>query len=412
MNKSWILFSLFNFLIAALIGLLLRGAFVWGIGSWDYINLMHGHSHVAMLGWVYLALFVLIGSRFIPKEKWKQPVYSRLFWFTQFTVVGMMVSFPLQGYGAISITFSTLHILASYAFGYFVWRDHRTKHREVSLLVKTALIFMAVSTIGVWILGPLTLSGGRSSTLYQLAIQFYLHFQFHGWFTFSVLALLVGALIGGNGVNKVAFRRFYASLVSSVVLTYGLVLAWGYGGYIPLIINGLGLLLQWDAVRSFFRMVRENKSHFLRNLSPSIRIFYRFGLVSWILKVAVQTVVLLPEAAVISFTLRPLMMGFIHLTMLGFISGLLFASILGSGTHTAGNNLVYPGAIVFITGFALTELLLFTQGLFYWFQWGQLPGFYEAMFGASVLLPLAIILLTISIARYFNFKTVSLMMTA
>src|SRR5690606_17694813 len=167
MNKSWILFSLFNFLIAALMGLILRGAFVWEIGWLDYRNMMHGHSHVAMLGWVYLALYALIGYRFIPREQWEKPVYSRLFWFTQFTVFGMMVSFSIQGYGAVSITFSTLHILASYAFGFLVWRDHRAKHPEISLLIKTALVFMVVSTIGVWSLGPLTLTGGRSSTLYQ-----------------------------------------------------------------------------------------------------------------------------------------------------------------------------------------------------------------------------------------------------
>jgi len=171
-NKSWILFSLFNFLIAALMGLLLRGAFVWGLSWIDYLNVLHGHSHVAMLGWVYLALFMLLGSRFIPADKWMQPVYSRLFWFTQFTVFGMMVAFPLQGYGAVSITFSALHILASYVFAYLLWRDHHIVRTEVALLLKTALVLMVISTLGVWSLSPITALGGRSSTIYQLAIQF------------------------------------------------------------------------------------------------------------------------------------------------------------------------------------------------------------------------------------------------
>lgn len=117
-----------------------------------------------------------------------------------------------------------------------------------------------------------------------------------------------------------------------------------------------------------------------------------------------QTVVILPEAAVVSFTLRPLMMGFIHLTMLGFISGLLFALIFGSGRKAQDDIWVYSGRLLFIAGFALTELLLFTQGLFYWFQWGQFPAFYELMFGASVLLPLAVITLTISLIKNYNLK--------
>src|SRR5690606_1359434 len=136
MNKTWILLSLFNFLVAAVMGLVLRGAFVWEINWMDYRNLMHGHSHVAMLGWVYLALYILIGHHFIPKEKWEKPVYSRLFWFTQVTVLGMMISFPAQGYGAVSITFSTLHILASYVFCYRVWKDHQVRVPETAQILK------------------------------------------------------------------------------------------------------------------------------------------------------------------------------------------------------------------------------------------------------------------------------------
>src|SRR5680860_44348 len=158
MKKSWIIISFFNFFIAALMGLMLRSAFIWEIDWLEYRNMMHGHSHLAMLGWVYLALYALIWYRFIPKEKREKRVYSLLFWFTQFTVVGMMGSFPLQGYQVISISFSSLHILSSYVFCYLVWKDHHILKAEVSLLLKTALVLMILSTMGVWILGPLAMS--------------------------------------------------------------------------------------------------------------------------------------------------------------------------------------------------------------------------------------------------------------
>src|SRR5690554_4188211 len=99
MRNNWIFLSLLNFLIAALISLILRGAFLWEISWLDYRNWMHAHSHVAMLGWAYLALFVLIGTGFIPRETWSKPFYARLFWFTQITVIGMMFAFPAQKYG-------------------------------------------------------------------------------------------------------------------------------------------------------------------------------------------------------------------------------------------------------------------------------------------------------------------------
>lgn len=402
MNKAWILLSLFNFLVAAVMGLVLRGAFVWEINWMDYRNLMHGHSHVAMLGWVYLALYVLIGYRFIPKEKWEQPVYSWLFWFTQMTVLGMMISFPVQGYGAVSITFSSLHILASYGFCYRVWKDHQVKVPETALLLKAALVFLVISTIGVWSLGPLMLSGGRNSTLYQLAIQFYLHFQFHGWFTLAVLALLLNRLAGSSTFRWPQFKRFYYFLLLSVVLTYGLVLSWGFGGIVTHTVNGLGLIFQVLALLMFLRLIRKADLRFFHRSLPSARTFFRFGIASWIFKVAIQTCVLIPSAAVISFTLRTLMIGFIHLTMLGFISGLLFALIFEAGSKLPENFWVLSGRIAFITGFVLTELLLFSQGLAYWLQWGQIPAFYDLMFYASVLLPLSVLVLGLYISKYLN----------
>jgi hypothetical protein len=96
-----------------------------------------------MLGWVYLMLYTLFVHYFIPDKK---PIHNRLFWVTEFAVIGMLVSFPFQGYGAISISFSTLHILCSYYFVYLIWRHHKIKSKATTLLLKASLLFMLLST--------------------------------------------------------------------------------------------------------------------------------------------------------------------------------------------------------------------------------------------------------------------------
>jgi len=58
MIKRLVIVSLFNFLIAALMGLALRFSFLDSIGV-NYRFLTHAHSHVAMLGWVYLMIYTL-----------------------------------------------------------------------------------------------------------------------------------------------------------------------------------------------------------------------------------------------------------------------------------------------------------------------------------------------------------------
>ena len=401
MKNSWIFLSLMNFFIAASMGLILRGAFLWEIGWLDYLNWLHGHSHVAMLGWAYLGVYVLIGFRFIPSEIWSTPFYSRLFWFTQITVIGMMFSFPAQGYGPISITFSALHVVASYIFCYRAWKDMIFQHREVRTIMRTALVFMVVSTLGVWFLGPLAMTGQRSSVLYQLVIQFYLHFQFHGWFTFAVLALLLDVLVKGP-ISRQLFRRFYYLLLGGTILTYSLVLNWGYSSDFSLILNGIGVLMQFMALVLFLRGLKNEVNAGSNRFAPITKVFLMFGIASWILKIVVQTLVIVPQVAVISYTLRPLMIGFIHLSMLGFISGLLLGILFHTGILKIRDGWALSGGLVFIIGFVITELLLFVQGLFYWMRWGQLPYYYELIFGASVLLPLGILVILVNQTRSQN----------
>src|SRR5699024_12019900 len=137
-------FPLANFLIAALLGLFMRYTSISDIGfPFTYRYITHAHSHVAMLGWVYLALFILIVHHF---SSGRQTKYRRLFWLTQVSAIGMLCSFPFQGYGAVSITFSSLHVLASYSFIYFLWTVYNKQCFAVSPLLMASFINISLST--------------------------------------------------------------------------------------------------------------------------------------------------------------------------------------------------------------------------------------------------------------------------
>src|SRR6478609_2620755 len=218
MRKSWILVCFFNFFIASLMGLLLRLMYVAPIEGVNFQFLMHGHSHVAMLGWVYLMLYCLIIHFFVPKEIQQKAVYNRLFWVTQIAVIGMMIDFPAQGYAFASILFSTLHIFCSYYFVHLIWKDAKPSAAPEKRMLRTALAFMLLSTLGVWCLGPAVGLMGKASAFYQIAIQFFLHFQFNGWFLFAVLALFFKQII------KPQFRSFFNSLRSIEKIVYGFAL--------------------------------------------------------------------------------------------------------------------------------------------------------------------------------------------
>ncbi|CAH8281318.1 hypothetical protein EV196_101399 [Mariniflexile fucanivorans] len=397
MPKKYVLICLLNFFIAAVLGLVLRYYFVQSVGL-NYRFLTHAHSHIAMLGWVYLMLFTLFVHYFVPE---KRPIYNRLFWVTQVAVFGMLFSFPFQGYAVVSITFSTLHIFCSYYFAYLIFKYHKTESVVTSYLLKTSLVFMLVSTIGVWCLGPAVSMAGQASAFYQIAIQFFLHFQFNGWFLIAVIAVLFHLLKLEDSKN---FRLFFKLLIVSTVLTFALPVNW-YAPHVLLIwINGFGVLLQLAALFYFYNMVKPVFGVWVKNQQNSTKFMYVFALICFVLKIVLQSVSLFPELANTAYQHRNFVIGFIHLTMLGVISGFLFAFLLQNYSIKQTKLLTF-GIASFILGFILTEVILAIQGVLFYFGEGLLPNYYLILFVFSILLPLGIGIFIINILKTKNYDT-------
>ncbi|MTE27432.1 hypothetical protein [Winogradskyella ouciana] len=395
MPKKLVIICLVNFLIAALMGLALRFSFIESIGI-NYRFLTHAHSHVAMLGWGYLMIFALFVHYFVPNEP---KIFNRLFWLTEFAVIGMMLSFPFQGYAAISISFSTLHIFCSYYFVYLIWKHHKTNSTVSQKLVKTSLIFMVISTIGVWCLGPAVVTLGQTSAFYQIAIQFFLHFQFNGWFLIAVLAVFFHLL---KIENPKEFKQFFWLLILSTLLTLALPIQWFAPHKSLLWINGLGVILQIIALVNFFQLIKPNLKSMLNYKNKVVFYMYSFALLCFILKVAFQSLSILPEFSQVVYNHRNFVIGFIHLLMLGVITGFLFAFILKSDLVRFSKPL-YFGIYSFLLGFVLTELLLLIQGTMFYFGSGMLRHYYLLLFLFSILLPLGISFLLINIIKLYTY---------
>lgn len=322
MPKSWIITALINFFIAAFLGLLMRYIFLDPI-DFNFRFLTHAHSHVAMLGWIYLMLFTLITHHFEPE---KRRSYFFLFWITQFAVVGMLCSFPFQGYAAISISFSTLHIFCSYYFVWLIWKDMRPKSLPEKNLLKTSLLFMLISTIGVWCLGPAVATLGNQSAFYNIAIQFFLHFQFNGWFLFAVFAVLFNLFrTSGITVHPRQFKLFFWLLTSSTILTMALPVSWYIPNSLFIKINIIGILLQIAAAIVFLKMMSSGWNSFWKGIPVLAKYMFYFAFVCLVMKIVLQSTSLLPEIVEISSQVRNFVIGFIHLLMLGVISGFLLA---------------------------------------------------------------------------------------
>ncbi|WP_332914519.1 hypothetical protein [Algoriphagus boritolerans] len=224
-RENWIRWAFGFFFLAVCLGLVMRSFHVVEIPYFEYRNILHAHSHLALLGWGHLMLVGGMVFGLVPEKNYIK-AYKWLFLGTILSLLGMLFSFPFQGYGAISISFSTLHMLLTYGFAYKLLKVIQAREMTpATRLIRLAIWFMVISTLGLWSLGPVSATLGRMHELYFMAIQWFLHFQLNGWFVLGVLGLILLFFEEkGFRIEWPAYQEWILS--SSVVLTFMLAVTW------------------------------------------------------------------------------------------------------------------------------------------------------------------------------------------
>jgi hypothetical protein len=396
MHKNWFKLAFLNLIIIAIIGVLLRYAFVGDLDWFKFTNFKHAHSHVAMLGWVYLALYPMLIEAFIPKQKHSKK-YSVVFWLTELSVIGMLFGFALTGYKSISIAFSTMHMLLAYLFVYYLFRDSRknlqVKHAS-GLFFRSSLLFMLLSSLAIWGMIPLILMGLQGEAIYYWAIQFFLHFQFNGWFIFAIIGIFLHIVEKQELETKTKLvHRFFWLLTISCFLTYALAITWSNPAPWLFAINGLGVTLQLAAciisIKYFLTIRKQLKSLF----KPIVAVLLALAFGAFILKILVQTAVIVPSIAEVGYTVRNFVISFLHLMLLGLVTTALFGFAAYFKYLQFEKSLTRSGLIIFITGVITTEFLLVLQGVLFWMSMGFLPQYYIILTAFTLLLPVGAILI-------------------
>ncbi len=397
MKQIWVRTALLFFFIAACIGALLRWAFVAEVDGMEFRYFLHAHSHLAMLGWVFLMFYTFLIHSFLNEKEQNRKIYKVLFRLIVLSCIGMLISFPIAGYSFWSILFSTLHILVSYVFVWSFWKDlpeNQIKGRPSIRFAKTALVFMVISTFALWAMAPLMASEFRGSALYYATVQFYLHFQFNGWFIFSVLGLFFKLLEKAEiELSQKLINAFYILLVISCFPTFALAVAWSNPLPIIFWINNIGVAIQLLALIYFIIFLNRVFPILKSIITGKARLLIGIALFCFIAKILMQSAVIVPNIATVAYTIRNFVIGFIHLVLLGVISHFIFGYAKLNGLIKLENKLSKIGIFLFITSFFLTEFTLFIQGLLLWSAIGFVPYYYEGLFAFSVLLPFSVLLI-------------------
>lgn len=346
-------------LLAAVIGVVLRLQHLPGFGSSYYRNFLHTHSHIAILGWVFSACYYFFYSQWIIDNDSNRKKYSVLLWLFIAADAGMLFSFPIQGYGAVSIAFSTLHILLQFVFSWMFLSD-ATSNRTgpISLrLAKHALFLQLFSAIGALLLGPVSAAGMAGSTVYFLCIYFYMHFQYNGWMTIAVLALFTAWLEQSHtDFRKESYARATKLYFAGVFPAYGLLTLWtDYPAWVlPFAV--CGILLQVAAIGMMIRSARRGILQWYGMQQPLIRFLLAGAAAAFLLKITLQLLSAFPALSSWVSEQRSIIIAYIHLVLVGLVTVFLLLAFLKEKQGELRKQL-FP---VFLFGFsfAMTELLL------------------------------------------------------
>jgi hypothetical protein len=377
----WMGLAISHLALVALFGFLLRTKILFSIAFLDYRNLLQAHAHFAFTGWLGLALITLLLYGLLPADIANKKQYQRLLAAITLSAWGIALFFPVFGYKSFAVIFPLLYMVLSYVFIFWFGKEvvQQEKQPAVRWLAIASVVGLVLSSIGMILLVYIFLGNSTNSILYRAANYIFLHFQYNGFFSLAVLALYAKQA-SAHGAIKSSFQKFALFQVLAVVPATYLSLLWiEKTSYY--IIGGIGALMMLISLVYFIRYLTESRPEQVFHQKLGVNLWKLAGL-SFIIKTLMQIGTLVPSLGHAVFSDRPVIIGFMHLVFLAFVSFFVLAVLVQEGFFTdAKGKLHYVPVVIFVTGVISNEIFLGIQGLeilfqnnsyvYNWLLWGS-----------------------------------------
>ncbi len=353
-------FALTLFLFSALVGLLIRWNFVFPISSFSYKNLLQAHSHVAFLGWGYIATLAIIIQVYILDKSLNLKIYKIFISIITIAVFLMLISFSLVGYKSISIVLLSVFGIASYVISYKLLKDLKGKSIAIKM-IRFGIYYYLLSNLATWFLGFVMVTQGKSVLFYN-TIYFYLHFLYNGYFVFVLFGLLFKVFENQNIVISTKNQKlFFIFLNIACIPAYFLSVLWSKPSILFNYIGFFAALLQLVSLVYLIRII--SKVFINLKWSRFSKLLLKFALISYGLKVGIQVISSFPYIVTNSLALKHyFIIGYLHLFTLGFMSVFIFLLLIQVKKVNLDSKISKTGIFSFLIGIIGTEFLLFYQG--------------------------------------------------
>ena len=361
----WLRFSVFNFLLVAVLGVLMRYKIAYSLPIVDQKHVQEAHSHFAFYGWITQIIYVLI-IRYLHGILSEQQLkkYHTLLVVNAISAFVMIPSFIYNGYYWLSIAASTAALLTSFVFFFFLLMDLKGKQDIAKPWFIGGFFFAVISSVGVFGLSYMMSSGNMTQNLYLSSTYYYLHFQYNGFFIFSCIGFLFHSLkeIGAEISEKDNKMIFWLMFVGCVI-GFGLSVLWIKMPLWIFIAIILGTIVQTIGAVKLYLVVKKNWPKLVLNFSALQRFVLMYVGFAFFAKIVLQLGSTIPALSQFAFGFRNVVIAYLHLILLMCVSAFLINQILATNVFKITKP-VTTGLKLLLLGIFLNEAVLGLMGIF------------------------------------------------
>ncbi|HEY9168627.1 MAG TPA: hypothetical protein VIN72_03990 [Lutibacter sp.] len=360
------IYALTMFILSALYGLLMRWNFAFPTKFIPYQNLLQSHSHVAFLGWGYIAAIGAIIYCFVSEENKQKKIYKTTLVILLVAISLMLISFPIGGYKVFSIVLLAVFGFTSYILSFRLLKDLQGNNTATKL-IRYGIYYYLLSSLATWFLAFIIVNQGKTD-LYYNTIYFYLHFLYNGFFVFALFGLLFKIFENQQIVISEKLKQhFFSYLNIACIPAYALSVLWSTD---VLLFNAVGFVASVLQLISLIFLLKIMRQAFTQiHWRFTSKLLLKFAIISYGLKIISQILSAFPYIVEKSLALKPFfIIGYLHLFTLGFLSVLLFLILGQLGKISLHKPTSKVGILIFLSGVFITESLLFLQGFLFLFQ--------------------------------------------
>lgn len=366
MQRSfWLKFSVFNFFLVALLGVIMRYKILYSFPFLDQKHLQDAHSHFAFYGWITNVLYVLIMhyiSKVNPLVKLRK--YEYLIVINLAASFAMLGTFIYGGYFWASIAASTAALLTSFVFCYFFIRDSMKIQDASKIWFLAGLFFAVISSAGVFNLAYMMSSKNINQDLYLASEYYFLHFQYNGFFIFSCIGLLLYSMKeAGSPISERKNKLLFWLMFLGCFIGVGLSVLWMKLPAVVFTMIVIATLGQTAGAVMIYDFVKKSWTNLVVKWSPMHRFVLLFVGFAFAVKIALQLGSNIPAVNQFAFGFRNVVIAYLHLVLLMCIATFLVNEILATNFFTISKPLLL-GLKLFLLGIFLNEFLLGLMGIF------------------------------------------------